>query len=419
MQSKFLFFVKFAAVHALGVTLSSIFAFFAVFGTLGLLMALLPPQAFRRVSTYVRGIVVVYLVALLCSSFAVPQLLQRAQGAAPGWTWALPSCWFVGLCQLLRGRANPALTELARLSLPAMLLVVVLAILLYTIGYKRQFMRIAESGESAPLVRVQQRFGPARLLHRILLRTPFQKGCFSFSLKTLFRSETHRLVMTAVAGLALVLGSQALMNAFEGSKSAQEAALTPDALSIPFIVSFLVIVGLRVVFEIPVELRANWIFQLMLDPERQECEPLARKIMLLSALAWIPATTFAAYAYLQGLRIALLHTFVLTLWAVLLTNLLLIRFHKLPFTCTLPIFKQHSIVILISFCFGFLIYAGSIPEFESAALTRPIRLLSLAPFAALAWYIPRHLAGNTIDMEKKLIFEESATQTVERLRLSE
>src|ERR1035438_10061415 len=46
-QSQFLFFLKFAWVHAIGVVLASIFSFFAVFSLLGLLMALLPPRAFR------------------------------------------------------------------------------------------------------------------------------------------------------------------------------------------------------------------------------------------------------------------------------------------------------------------------------------------------------------------------------------
>src|SRR5882757_2729957 len=71
-QSKFLFFVKFAVVHAIGVLLASVFAFFAVFCVLGLLMAVLPQHAFNRCSAYVRGVVVVYLVALLCTTFAVP-----------------------------------------------------------------------------------------------------------------------------------------------------------------------------------------------------------------------------------------------------------------------------------------------------------------------------------------------------------
>jgi hypothetical protein len=233
------------------------------------------------------------------------------------------------------------------------------------------------------------------------------------------RSETHRLVLTGVGGLALVLASQALMNAFESGKSWRERALSPDALSIPFILTFLIIVGLRIVFEIPGELRANWIFQLMLDPDGQESEPLARRVIFVAALSWVVGILFPIYFYLEGLVIAGLHTVLVATWAVLLTNILLIRFHKLPFTCSLPVFKQYSIVLLISFCFGYLIYSVSLPEFESSALLEPLRMLSLLPVTAVAWYIPYHLRKSTIDLEKRLIFEESAVRTVEGLRLSE
>jgi hypothetical protein len=136
-------------------------------------------------------------------------------------------------------------------------------------------------------------------------------------------------------------------------------------------------------------------------------------------LPWILAVTFGAYIYLQGVIVALLHTALVMSWAVLLTNILLTRFRKVPFTCSLPVFKQHSIVIVISFCFGFLIYAVSTPEFESTALLEPLRMLSLLPVVGVAWYIPRYLGKNTIDLERRLIFEESATRTVEALRLSE
>jgi len=103
----------------------------------------------------------------------------------------------------------------------------------------------------------------------------------------------------------------------------------------------------------------------------------------------------------------------------LLTNIVLIRFRKVPFTCTLPIFKQHSIVLLLSVCFGYLLYAISTPEFESSALAEPLRMIFLVPVATVAWFIPHRLDKSTIDIERKLIFEESATRTVEALRLSD
>jgi hypothetical protein len=417
-QLKFVFFLKFAAIHAVGVLLSSIFSFFAVFSVLGVLMAVLTPSAFRRVSAYMRGLVVVYLVGLLCTTAAVPNLLGHLHGPAPRWTFLLPSCWILGLCQALRGRATPAMMELSHLTFPAVGAVVMIALGAYVAGYRRHFIRIAQLTESASADSEQRQLSASRLLSR-WLRTPFQRGGFSFVCKTLCRSEAHRLVMTAVAGLGLVLSSQALMDAAENATSARQAALSADALSIPFILTFLIIAGLRVVFEIPVELRANWLFQLMINPDQGECERLARNVILILVLPCVLLMCFPIYAYLEGVLVAGLHTLLAAAWAVLLTNILLVRFRKLPFTCTLPLFKQHSIVILISFCFGFLVYALSTPEFESSALLQPARMLLLAPVAVVAWFIPHQLAKSTPEIDRRLIFEESASRTIEVLQLGD
>lgn len=418
-QSKFVFFLKFAAVHAIGVVLASLFSFLVVFSVLGLLMAVLPPRAFKRVSGYVRGVVVIYLVALLCTSFAVPNQLRRVQTPAPAWTFAVPSCWFVSLCQSMRGKATPAMLELAKLTVPGIAMLAAVGFCMYAIGYRRHFIRIPELAETATLKHRPRQSHSGGLFERIMLRTPFQRGCFQFVATTLLRSEAHRLVLTGIAGLGLILSSQALMDAVVATNSARQAALSANALSIPFILSFLLIIGLRLVFEIPVELRSNWIFQLMLDPGNQECEPLARRVILVSVLPWLLAITFPVYWYIAGITVASLHTLLVLTWTLLLTNIVLVRFSKLPFTCTLPVFKQHSIVILLSFCFGYLIYALSTPEFESSALAEPMRFLSLLPVAVIAWYVPRYLDKNTLELERKIIFEESPTRTVEALRLSD
>jgi hypothetical protein len=416
-QSKFLFFAKFAVVHATGVLLASIFAFFAVFSVLGLLMAVLPPRAFRRFSAYIRGAVVVYLVALLCTTFAVPDSLRLARGPAPSWTFLMPSCWFLGLCQSLRGRAGPVLTELSRLALPGVAAVVLVALCAYAVGYHRHFVCIAEIADTTATARSSRTSRLVVRLEHLALRTPFQKAGFGFVCKTLLRSEAHRLVLTAIGGLSLVLASQALMDAFENAKSWRQAMLSPDALSIPFILSFLMIVGLRLVFEIPVDLRSNWIFQLMLDRGGEECEPLARRVILILMFPWLLPITFSLYLDLEGWIVACLHTLLVATWAVLLTNIVLIRFRKLPFTCSLPLFKQHSFVTLLSVCFGFLLYAVHTPQFESSALANPLQMIGLVPLAAVAWYVPRHIRKNAIEIEKELLFEEAPSRVVEVLHL--
>ena len=295
----------------------------------------------------------------------------------------------------------------------------VIALGAYVAGYRRHFVRIAELTDTSSASRHHRETRIEGRLSGLLLRTPFQLGGFRFIWKTLRRSETHRLVLTAVAGLALVLSSQALMNASEGAQSTRQAALSVDALSIPFTLTFLIITGLRFVFEIPVELRANWIFQLMIDPNQHEGESLARNVILILVLPCILVITFPVYVYFEGWKIASLHTLLVVVWSILLTNIVLVGFRKLPFTCTLPVFKQHSIVRFISFCFGFLIYALSTPEYEASALLAPWRMLGLVPVATVAWLIPLYIAKNTQDIDRRLIFEELPSQSIELLHLGD
>jgi hypothetical protein len=97
----------------------------------------------------------------------------------------------------------------------------------------------------------------------------------------------------------------------------------------------------------------------------------------------------------------------------------LIRFRKLPFTCTRPIFKQHSIVILLSVGFGFLLYAASLPEFEAWALARPSRFLGLLPSILIIWYVPHHFRKHAIPQEKTLVFEDVSSSQFELIQLGE
>jgi hypothetical protein len=136
-------------------------------------------------------------------------------------------------------------------------------------------------------------------------------------------------------------------------------------------------------------------------------------------LPWLVFLAFPAYVYIEGWVVASQHTLLVMTWTVLLTNIVLTRFRKVPFTCTLPVFKQHSFVVVLSVGFGFLLYAVSTPEFESSALVEPLRMITLIPIAAIAWYIPHRLDKSAIDSERRIIFEESATQAVEMLRLGD
>jgi hypothetical protein len=157
----------------------------------------------------------------------------------------------------------------------------------------------------------------------------------------------------------------------------------------------------------------------MLDAGKHECEPMARKVILTSVLPWVVLIAFPIYAYFAGWIIGLLHTGLMVTWCILLTNAVLVRFRKLPFTCAFPLFQQHSIVTLLGCVMAFLAFAIVTPELESWALLDPIRMISFIPVVAVAWYVPRRIRQNTMDIEKQLIFEEVPPRAVEVLQIGD
>src|SRR5580692_10869709 len=63
-QEHIAFFLRFAAVHATCVLTASIFSFSAVFSLLGFSMAVLPNSAFKRLSPYLRALLVIFFCGL-------------------------------------------------------------------------------------------------------------------------------------------------------------------------------------------------------------------------------------------------------------------------------------------------------------------------------------------------------------------
>jgi len=84
-----------------------------------------------------------------------------------------------------------------------------------------------------------------------------------------------------------------------------------------------------------------------------------------------------------------------------------------------PLFHQHSVVTLLGCVFAFFLFAVLTPQFESWALAEPLRMTVLVPVAAVAWYVPRHIRGNDLDVEKQMIFEEAPVRAVEVLQLGD
>jgi hypothetical protein len=419
-QGTFHYVVEFAAIHFIVVVTASIFSFCAVFAIAGVLMSALPYSVFRRISLPVRGLILAGLLTLLLTSFAVPVLVERLPQSPHSLIRFLPSVWFLGLCQLLRGRADPSLAAMGRLSMLGLPCVAVVAIAAYALSYRRCFMRIAESVDTASETSTRYTSWLFSMLDRTILRTPFQRGGYRFVIRTLVRSERHALVLAGFIGLGFVVAAQVLFATFRGRADAIDAGSLSSAalLSIPFILAYCIIVGLRFVFDIPMELRANWIFRMLLDKREHECVPLARKVMMTAVLPWVFALVLPVSIFLLGWTAALLHTAMIVIWTLILAEVVLVGFRKVPFTCSYPPFRHSAIVVLLVYFFGFSAFVGFTSVLEQWVLLRPVLVLVFIPIACGVWYARARLQQDAVEVDKQLIFEEKQPADFEVLDLA-
>jgi hypothetical protein len=417
-QVTFLYIAQFAAIHLVVVVAASIFSFLAIFAIAGVLMSTMPYSVFRRISLYARGLIIVCLLTLLFTSSAVLSRIDRLPQAPHSPIRFLPSVWFLGLCQLLRGKADSSLALLGRVSFFGSFCVVVIAIAAYAVSYRRCFIRIPETLDVASETSSGVTSWLFSVLDRTVLRTPFQCAGYRFVVRTLARSERHALILAGFLAVGFVVSSQVLFATLSGKTVDDSSVPSPALLSIPFILVYCILIGLRFVFNVPTDLQPNWIFRLSLDKTAQECIPLVRKVMLTFILPWVFAAVFPLSVYLWGWTTALLQTAVITIWSVILADILLVRFRKVPFTCSYPPFRHSAIVVMLVYFFGFSAFVALASSLEYWALLKPALMLLFIPITLGAWYARLRFQQDTIEIDKQLIFEEKQPADFEVLDLA-
>jgi hypothetical protein len=406
-QNSLSLFLRFGAGHAVTVVLASAFSFFAVFAVIGLLMAVLPYALFRRISLYVRFAIGLFFLALLATSFAPPTSVSETAHTNIHVLSALPPVWFLGICETLWGNGqNPFFAAMTRIALIALGISLAVAILSYALSFRRSFVRIPETAEVGPLPRSQFHLLPVNLFDRIMLRDAPQRACFHFITRTLLRSEAHLQIASAFVAMGLVVSVQFLASAFHANAANSLHIPSEDLLAIPFILSFCIIVGIRLAFEIPCDLRANWVFAVWIDANALQTRPIARKALLTFSLAPLVPICFISSAILWGFGAAFLHTVVFTACTIAFVELLLLRFRKIPFTCSYPPFQSHSALVFVAHLFGFVIFTSYLPELELWSLADPWRVSLFVPLVAAILVSVRHYRKQLLDMDKHLIFEE-------------
>jgi hypothetical protein len=108
----------------------------------------------------------------------------------------------------------------------------------------------------------------------------------------------------------------------------------------------------------------------------------------------------------------------ITIWSVILADILLVRFRKVPFTCSFPPFRYSAIVVMLLCFFGCSAFVTLTSGLEHWVLLRPAVMLVFIPILFGARYARSCFQQGTIDIDKQLIFEEKQPTAFEVLDLS-
>ena len=231
--------VRYGVAHAAGTIGASAFTFLSFVALQGILINICKPKWFRRISTAIQVISVLGILASLFFFPAIVDEMPRWKAESAALIWYFPPMWFVGICEVMQGTADPVFQSLARTGLNGLAIAGVSLTVAYVVAYGR-YTRASLEGAVDASRRTADPWRVVRMAAvRRFLRNPLQRATFRFSMQTIFRSSKHRLILSAYVGtgLALVLEESAALGLERGQawRPAQHVAM----LSLPLVISIL------------------------------------------------------------------------------------------------------------------------------------------------------------------------------------
>ena len=302
------------------------FTFCCVLGLQGCAAQFLPRRWFLRASAFLQLAIFCLFVSGYCLQRSPVTVLVA--GPRQSWLSWIPSYWFVGMYQQLSGSLHPALEPFARRAWIGLAVAICATAAAYAASYVRTLRKIVEEPDLAPCFRHAwlPRFGGS-----------FETAIAQFSIRSLFRSRQHRMIFAFYMGFGLAC---AILFLNVPPEIAGPSSGNPGPLpSVPLLASTIVmmgswVVGARVVFSLPLDLRANWVFRVM--PFRAGRQCLSARRRALFALSVVPAWLISA-AVLFALcpwKAAAIHLALLGCLATFLAEFSFGGAQKIPFTCS-------------------------------------------------------------------------------------
>ncbi len=404
-SSNWAFFQSLTA-YWLTMIVASIFLYCSVLTVQGITALVLPRRLFLRLSAILQ---LAAFGLFLGVYFAQPLLTTPAAMAAPQNQWALarlPSYWFFALFNQLNGSLPPALAWLARRAWIGLGLAVFGAAVSLLLCYLRTMKKTVEEPDLVPRpggFHWTPRFGSS-----------LQTAIVLFSFRSITRSRQHRVVLAFYLSMVFAIALDLV--------HAELSAPSPRPLSLDFLIPTIVmitlaVIGLRNVFPLPISLNANWVLRVtQLCPSHKYIAATRRIQLLFAVLPVLLVTACLSLSFRPWHQVAE-HLAVLALLGLVFTEISLVGFYRVPFTCSYLPGKTNIQFAFWGFVVVLIVLALSFAPFEMQALRDPLRYAGLCIVLITAacglWAFNRRRAESAV-----LYFEELPDQLITTLGLS-
>jgi CubicO group peptidase (beta-lactamase class C family) len=384
---------------------SGIFVYCSILCAQGLAAMLLPRPLFLRLSGSMQLLAIAVIIGVYFLQPGFGGLDDLGYGAIVRVLQFLPSYWFLGLYQQINGSMHPLLQPLAREAWVGLAALLCLTPIVYTLSYWRTLRKIVEEPDILPGRRGSRwlpRFGTAP-----------QTAIGQFSIRTLVRSRQHRLIVAFYLGIGFAVTCLLLKSSATAvNQVGRERSMLLWPASIAMMV--LATVGTRVAFAMPLDLGANWIFRITGARGGSASLAASRRALLLLSVTpvWL-ATALACMALWPGWQ-NVAHLAALGFLGLIVADTCLLRFRKIPFTCSWLPGKSHFHITFLG-AIGLFWAVSQAAKLEQLALLKTgTTVLMLVPLA-LVCAATTGLMSDTEEQEP--LFEEKMSPAVLELGL--
>jgi hypothetical protein len=407
-----------AVAQAIACGAAGAFVSLAFAAVQGVLINCLTGRAFRRVSPWAQmACMALLIIILFLTPFVASALRPLFEHHSPLLRWFPPFWFFALFMDLLPGRPGGGMFhELAGFAPRAVGIAGAAFALTYLVGYRRHTRRVMESTETSGEAPGRIRVAFERWANRRLLPNPLQRATFHFITCTILRSARHRLFLATLGGVAVAL---TLPNLYwlDLRQSPPVFVFHPAGLlPVPLILVYLCVSGLRGAFNLPAELRANWVFQTTESEDRVQHLRAARKWIIVAGLGPLLTILLPVEIAFRGWA-GVMHVVVATALALVMLNGLLVWFRKIPFTCSYFPGKKSMAGMAGIFVVTFYICVFWLSRLQQRWLEAPAGLAVYLGICAAALAGLRWLETRELRIDDVFIYEDQPDPVVRSLEL--